>query len=96
LRGSALPSAINYANAFEACFALRKIKKLRGKFDAIFAAPHVVAKTASFVAKRRASPPVLFEQAPGPPADAPLAGPSFCPHRNEGAERREAQPTPRS
>jgi hypothetical protein len=79
LRGSALPSAINYANAFEACCALRKIKKLRGKFDAIFAAPHVAAERRDFVAKRRASPPVLFEQAPGPPADAPLAGPSLLP-----------------
>jgi hypothetical protein len=44
LRGSALPSAINYANAFEACLALRKIKKMRGKFDATCAAPHVVAE----------------------------------------------------
>jgi hypothetical protein len=39
-----LPSAINYANAFEACLALRKIKKMRGKFDATCAAPHVVAE----------------------------------------------------
>jgi hypothetical protein len=57
---------------------LAKSQKFPGKFDAMFAAPHVVQKTASFVAKRRAAPPVLFEQAPGTPADAPVAGPLSC------------------
>jgi hypothetical protein len=55
LRGSALPSAINYANAFEACFALRKIKKLRGKFDAIFAAPHVASGGKARLRREKAS-----------------------------------------